>query len=662
MNENDYILTIRPEFTRRYRECYTERIDRLSQEGLFLILEILVNAFDVDGGIIAYDKPVNDKFIIVKKYFRQENDGNHFISKHIRKTSQIESALAKKIVKKVSGVKIRVQENIVEENENSTNAPGMAHMFYFTLDNNDGFLLLLNRTYVKNSFLPDECLIAQSAVTYCVSSLSRMVLNCVKSIDSDSIQTRCSTSEILLQIHKEYDDNYYDNYDKYLFTNIDSKLNIFIRQNTNKTHKIEIDLKIGDDILEIEKIIKGNYSDTKPLLNAALLMLYSYLEYLYKKDKVGFGDDLKKLINHLKSQVSTTSEDDILGATVDIILGCCTEVAINNQITESPDMNSYYKSNQEIIESCRAIFFLFKSRSIEYDYIFTKDISKELKDPITRKEFQDKLKDVLSKYLKTWGNNNKTKVTSNWLLCWFGIKLLDSNALNDYLNKNIYPPEMTRLFLRRFTSYFLFLFHCIRNYGNPSRTHYTDDIHSEVTLSHIYMIVEYAHIDCKIDRTINLFGMLHEMLSMEAAHYTVSGSGYREHLNHSINCCLFGFMLLHTKNKDTSFFGKNKYPFVDMLEKKSLDNNFGRWFFTSLLHDIGYSLNLSRSPFKLIEENYKSGYIKTYLQSIKGSTENAERILCENIDDDLKNNDIKLKYDRIKINHSVIITNKHISM
>ena len=135
----------------------------------------------------------------------------------------------------------------------------------------------------------------------------------------------------------------------------------------------------------------------------------------------------------------------------------------------------------------------------------------------------------------------------------------------------------------------------------------SDDKDPEILRSVIWLISEFGHTALGINRHLDIEKNLFLLAQQQAALFGLKDY-YRDHLNHVIQVCLTGWLLLETK------FGVQQlyYSFPTLkgtdATSSAADNNnpawlkniLAKWFVASLLHDVGYILSIGDGWMKLL--------------------------------------------------------------
>ncbi|MCK5544720.1 MAG: hypothetical protein KAI35_05860, partial [Desulfobulbaceae bacterium] len=206
---------------------------------------------------------------------------------------------------------------------------------------------------------------------------------------------------------------------------------------------------------------------------------------------------------------------------------------------------------------------------------------------IGKKNLFSLLSEELSCFLAKWQNNKGSSlhITSEWLACWFGVKFLEDFPQNSF--RKDYSPGERAIFFKHFAAYYLYLLHCIRNFGMPSLFRFSDvkGGHEVYLDAALFLLSEYTHQVCMLTRRIPLYRTLMHAWSSEAILYIVRSS-YRDHLFHVLNVCLLGMVLIEAGLVD-------KLTESSGLEDEKSKNTMMNWILAGLLHDVGYCIDLN---------------------------------------------------------------------
>jgi len=255
------------------------------------------------------------------------------------------------------------------------------------------------------------------------------------------------------------------------------------------------------------------------------------------------------------------------------------------------------------------------------------------KMPLYRNEVSDdqSLREALAKFIKDFPEQRNPQdkdltITSEWLLVWFGLKMLVSEEMWSDM-KTPYTPNARIQFYRHFTTYFLYVLHIIRYSGEPTLFRFSDvrKGYEGFVDSLIFLLSEYAHRVERLPRRIPLYKVMSDIWSCEAILYTVR-EGYRDHLHHVVNVCLLGMVLM-----EAGLFEKLDPKWKQMTEdlKRRRRRN---WILSGLLHDVGYGLDLNRHMIPHLHFFKACPILKKFQENLAKDFERSEQILCALLD------------------------------
>ena len=311
----------------------------------------------------------------------------------------------------------------------------------------------------------------------------------------------------------------------------------------------------------------------------------------------------------------------------------------NNQLPCEPvkKCHQFVKKNWLALELIRTRFFCLHHTARHTHPAWGVSSVENLQNSIIFKKTSGKnlialTSELLQDFLVLWQEDKRLVMTSDWLAAWFGLKLLRSSLLKKETQKRIYSPNELAKFYEYLGCYFLYILHWIRNGGDTTAFKFSDSEkgYEEVVESTLYLLSEYAHVDLKLPRRVNLFSALKGMWASEAVLYTVHHT-YREHLHHSIDLCLMGLLLIES-------------GLVDLSRAEDKRN----WVLAALLHDIGYGLNLNRLILDHLSFLETCPDLKDYLQNLQKALEIHEDELIEKTQRRMPGHQIK------KVDHGVI--------
>jgi len=240
------------------------------------------------------------------------------------------------------------------------------------------------------------------------------------------------------------------------------------------------------------------------------------------------------------------------------------------------------------------------------------------------------LREALSKFIKDFLEQRSPQdkdltITSEWLLVWFGLKMLVSKEMWSGLETR-YTPNARVQFYRHFTTYFLYVLHIIRYSCEPMLFRFSDvrKGYEEFVDSLIFLLSEYAHQVERLPRRIPLYKVMSEIWSCEAMLYTVR-EGYRDHLHHVMNVCLLGMVLM-----EAGLFEKLDPKWKQMTEdlKRRRRRN---WMLAGLLHDVGYGLDLNRHMIPHLDFFKVCPSLSRFQEDLAKAFEDSEQNLCKSL-------------------------------
>lgn len=259
----------------------------------------------------------------------------------------------------------------------------------------------------------------------------------------------------------------------------------------------------------------------------------------------------------------------------------------------------------------------------------------EPKEPLFKNKDSDgqslrkALAEFIKAFLEQWSPREKDKdliITSEWLLVWFGLKMLVSKEMWSDLETR-YTPNARVQFYRHFTTYFLYVLHIIRYFGEPRLFRFSDVErgYEEFVDSLIFLLSEYAHRVERLPRRIPLYKVMSEIWSCEAILYTVR-EGYRDHLHHVVNVCLLGMVLMEAELIDK--LCPKRQNISEEIKRRRRRN----WILAGLLHDVGYGLDLNRHMIPHLHFFKTCPFLKKFQENLAKDFERSEQILCALLD------------------------------
>lgn len=296
------------------------------------------------------------------------------------------------------------------------------------------------------------------------------------------------------------------------------------------------------------------------------------------------------------------------------------------------------------MECLRTLLFILHYSAVEIEEIADAHNIKEHCDDLLKESlFKNKdsdgqslrkaLAEFIKTFLKQWSPQEKDKeekdyeliITSEWLLVWFGLKMLVSKEMWSDLETR-YTPNARVQFYRHFTTYFLYVLHIIRYFGEPRLFRFSDVKrgYEEFVDSLIFLLSEYTHQVERLPRRIPLDKVMSEIWSCEAMLYTVR-EGYRDHLHHVVNVCLLGMVLV-----EAGLFEKLDPKWKQMTEdlKRRRRRN---WMLAGLLHDVGYGLDLNRHMIPHLDFFKVCPSLSRFQKDLAKDFERSEQNLCKSL-------------------------------
>lgn len=153
-----------------------------------------------------------------------------------------------------------------------------------------------------------------------------------------------------------------------------------------------------------------------------------------------------------------------------------------------------------------------------------------------------------------------------------------------------------------------------------------DDV--EVLRSIIWLISEFGHEALGIPRRLDLENIIFLLAQQQAALFGLKDH-YRDHLNHVIQVCLTGWVLLETKIGTEPLY--QRFPALQKTSHEESKGDFkklrdilAKWFVASLLHDVGYVLSIGEGWIKLLG-TFGTESLKQVQDKVKEGYQNAVR-------------------------------------
>jgi len=134
-----------------------------------------------------------------------------------------------------------------------------------------------------------------------------------------------------------------------------------------------------------------------------------------------------------------------------------------------------------------------------------------------------------------------------------------------------------------------------------------DDRDAEVLRSVIWLISEFGHTALNINRHIDIEHNLLLLAQQQPALFGLKDH-YRDHMNHVIQVCLTGWLLLETRlgvhrlyeSFPTLKGTDDNSPATNKDNSEWFKNILAKWFVASLLHDVGYITSIGDGWMKLL--------------------------------------------------------------
>ena len=244
------------------------------------------------------------------------------------------------------------------------------------------------------------------------------------------------------------------------------------------------------------------------------------------------------------------------------------------------------------------------------------------------RSLSESLSEFVKGFLDQWQGGDKLDdlvITSEWLVMWFGIKLLNSVEMSPELHFR-HTPNASVLFYRHFTAFFLYILHVIRCFGEPTLFRFSDveggyEAFVDATL---FLLADYTHQVEGLPRRIPLYQIMTEIWSSEAVLYTVR-EGYRDHLHHVLNVTLLGMVLM-----DAGLIDR-----LNAVQHHSGEEGCRRrrrnWILAGLLHDVGYKLDLNRHLIPHLHFLRGSPCLTRFVEELGVAFKCSEQRLCDSL-------------------------------
>ena len=244
------------------------------------------------------------------------------------------------------------------------------------------------------------------------------------------------------------------------------------------------------------------------------------------------------------------------------------------------------------------------------------------------RSLSESLSGFMKGFLDQWQGGDKQDdlvITSEWLVMWFGLKLLHSVEMSPELHFR-HTPNASVLFYRHFTAFFLYILHVIRCFGEPTLFRFSDveggyEAFVDATL---FLLADYTHQVEGLPHRIPLYQIMSEIWSSEAVLYTVR-EGYRDHLHHVLNVTLLGMVLM-----DAGLIDR-----LNAAQHHSGEEGCRRrrrnWILAGLLHDVGYKLDLNRHLIPHLHFLRGSPCLTRFVEELGVAFKCSEQRLCDSL-------------------------------
>jgi hypothetical protein len=154
----------------------------------------------------------------------------------------------------------------------------------------------------------------------------------------------------------------------------------------------------------------------------------------------------------------------------------------------------------------------------------------------------------------------------------------------------------------------------------------------------LWLVCEYAHEALRLDRQIDLESRLALAAMEQPALYGLKRF-YRDHLFHVIQVCLTGWLLLDTKIDDKTLLDQVVAKMHNMPGRAAVDRRcyvLRQWFVASLLHDMGYVVEVGKGLKDLLERFHRDGLTEFKAEIERGMEALSRTAVCENWGFDLE--------------------------
>jgi hypothetical protein len=216
----------------------------------------------------------------------------------------------------------------------------------------------------------------------------------------------------------------------------------------------------------------------------------------------------------------------------------------------------------------------------------------------------------MQEFLGLWqevsGGRQRLLLTPDWLKGWFYCRICaagDAGILDAYVEwdrgRRRFSPEETLTFLKHLATLALYLIWWLEwvqaaiqddtsqeSRRRPRFAEVENGPRAQMAAT-LYLICEYAHLHAGLTRRAELFHTLEAIWSNEAVLYTIRDT-YRDHINHMVETCLLGLLLMGLKTPS------GKYHFSHLCGRMDPQRMLRNWIVAALLHDTGYALEICR--------------------------------------------------------------------
>lgn len=138
---------------------------------------------------------------------------------------------------------------------------------------------------------------------------------------------------------------------------------------------------------------------------------------------------------------------------------------------------------------------------------------------------------------------------------------------------------------------------------------FTEDINHRL----MQLIANYGHTELEIPFRIDLRAHLLHAARGESALYVLKAF-YRDHFFHAIEVCFLGHFILEIEIEDGKYFWEIVGNILNITEKKKV---LQLWYVASLLHDVGYAIDMFNNSQRHLEFFKHSKAIKKFTSQIR---------------------------------------------